>query len=142
GAATPVTIRYQHTDALGSPVAITNESKGVVERTEYEPYGEPANRSLRNGPGYTGHHEDAATGLVYMEARYYDPFLQRFLSVDPVSAYDNGDMRFFNRYVYAFNNPYGFTDPDGRKTVGEMINSGADGCGAVSCAGWALLSAA
>ena len=37
-----------------------------------------------------------------------------FLSVDPVTAYGNGDMRFFNRYAYAYNNPYAFTDPDGR----------------------------
>ncbi len=113
GAATPVTVRYQHTDALGSPVAITNESKGVVEKTEYEPYGWAANRTVRNGPGYTGHHEDAATGLVYMQQRYYDPLVQRFLSVDPVEADpDTGDD--FNRYAYAYNNPYSFTDPDGR----------------------------
>ena len=46
--------------------------------------------------------------------RYYDPTISRFLSVDPVTAYDNGDMRFFNRYAYVFNNPYKFTDPDGR----------------------------
>ena len=38
----------------------------------------------------------------------------RDLSVDPVTAYDNGDMRHFNRYAYAYNNPYKFTDPDGR----------------------------
>ncbi|WP_417474262.1 RHS repeat domain-containing protein, partial [Luteimonas mephitis] len=114
GAATPVSIRYQHTDALGSPVAITNESKTVVEQTKYEPYGWAANRLPRSGPGYTGHHEDAATGLVYMQQRYYDPQIGKFLSVDPVTAYSNGDMRFFNRYAYAFNNPYKFTDPDGR----------------------------
>lgn len=46
--------------------------------------------------------------------RYYDPQIGRTLSVDPVTAYDNGDMRFFSRYAYAFNNPYKFTDPDGR----------------------------
>lgn len=44
--------------------------------------------------------------------RYYDPILGRFLSVDPVEAKDNGAS--FNRYDYANNNPYRFTDPDGR----------------------------
>ncbi|CAM5252861.1 RHS repeat domain-containing protein [Rhodanobacter lindaniclasticus] len=113
GVATPVSIRYQHTDALGSPVAISNESQAVVERTAYEPYGWAVNRAERNGPGYTGHHEDAATGLVYMEQRYYDPLIGRFLSVDPVTAYSN-PIGAFNRYWYANDNPYRFTDPDGR----------------------------
>jgi hypothetical protein len=45
--------------------------------------------------------------------RYYDPQIGRFLSVDPVAANANtGAM--FNRYNYANNNPYRFTDPDGR----------------------------
>jgi hypothetical protein len=49
-----------------------------------------------------------------MQARYCDPMIGRCLSVDPVTAYDGGDMRYFNRYAYGFNNPYRFTDPDGR----------------------------
>jgi uncharacterized protein RhaS with RHS repeats len=55
--------------------------------------------------------------------RYYDPSIGRFLSVDPVTAYDTGDMRHFNRYAYAFNNPYTFTDPDGRqsKAAGKQL---------------------
>lgn len=124
GAATPVSIRYQHTDALGSPVAVTNESKGVVEKSEYEPYGWPSNRLARSGPGYTGHHEDAATGLVYMQQRYYDPQIGRFLSVDPVTAYSN-PVGAFNRYWYANNNPYRFKDPDGRKCT---TTDGKDSC--------------
>ena len=65
------TTKYQHTDALGSPVAITNQSRTVLERTDYEPYGWPANRPWRDGPGYTGHVEDAGTQLTYMQQRYY-----------------------------------------------------------------------
>ena len=38
-----VTVKYQHTDALGSPVAITDASRNVTERTEYEPYGRVGN---------------------------------------------------------------------------------------------------
>ena len=46
--------------------------------------------------------------------RYYDPQIGRFLSVDPVTA-DSATGANFNRYKYAANNPYRFTDPDGRQ---------------------------
>lgn len=111
------TVKYVHTDALGSVVAMTDGSGAVVEATrEYEPYGQQLTPAVQDGPGYTGHVQDAATGLTYMQQRYYDPGIGLFLSVDPVTAY-GGDIRHFNRYAYAYNNPYKFTDPDGRCPV-------------------------
>jgi RHS repeat-associated protein len=109
------TVRYIHTDALGSVVAVSDEAGNIVERREYEPFGAQLTPVLVDGPGYTGHVQDSATGLTYMQQRYYDPQIGRFLSVDPVTAY-GGDPRHFNRYPYAFNNPYRFTDPDGRRS--------------------------
>jgi len=96
---------------------VTDAAGAILERSEYEPYGKVINRAARNGPGYAGHVEDAATGLSYMQQRYYDPQIGRFLSVDPVTA-DGSTGRNFNRYWYANNNPYGFTDPDGRLSRG------------------------
>ncbi len=108
---------YQHTDALGSPVAVTDAARTIVEKSQYEPYGGLLNRPLEDGPGYTGHVSDAATGLSYMQQRYYDPKIGggRFLSVDPVTATSVGGN--FNRYWYANNNPYKYTDPDGREVA-------------------------
>ena len=111
------TIRYLHTDALGSPIAKTSASGAIIETSEYEPYGRLLNRANDNRAGYTGHVMDAASGLTYMQARYYDPSIGAFLSVDPVTAYSN-PVGAFNRYRYADGNPYRFTDPDGRQTAG------------------------
>ncbi|MFA4436713.1 hypothetical protein P2B10_21270, partial [Xanthomonas perforans] len=108
------TIRFQHTDALGSPIAVTDTAGQVVERTDYQPYGSPIGKTV-DGIGYTGHAMDGATGLTYMQQRYYDQDLGRFLSVDPVAA-DSVTAVNFNRYSYATNNPYRFTDPDGRQS--------------------------
>jgi RHS repeat-associated protein len=68
--------------------------------------------------GYTGHKFDKDLGLVYMQARYYDPMIGRFYSNDPVDALGhmqrgNSIAHGFNRYTYANNNPYKYTDPDG-----------------------------
>jgi RHS repeat-associated protein len=115
------TVTYQHTDALGTPIAITNSSKTVIERREYEPYGYQTTPALQDGPNYTGHVADAATGLIYMQARYYDPLCGCFLSNDPVTALKGP----FNRYWYANDNPYRFVDPDGRVTV-QIEMSAAD----------------
>lgn len=61
GLSSAQTIEYIHTDALGTPVAVTDANGSVIERSEYEPYGQLLNRPLTDGPGYTGHVEDAVT---------------------------------------------------------------------------------
>jgi RHS repeat-associated protein len=107
-------VTYYHTDALGSVVMESNEAGQVVYQREYRPYGESALDPPKDGPAYTGHVQDTATDLTYMQQRYYDPGIGRFLSVDPVTA-DGNTGGNFNRYWYANNNPYKFTDPDGRE---------------------------
>jgi RHS repeat-associated core domain len=110
------TVEYFHTDALGTPIAVTDASGNLIETSEYEPYGKLLNRPLTDGPGFTGHVQDATTGLTYMQQRYYDQSIGRFLSVDPVGTDSNAGTG-FNRYVYSSNNPYKFIDPDGQADV-------------------------
>jgi len=115
-------IVYFHNDALGTAIAAFNENGERCWRQTYTPYGEQTDTADRNPPsgcgllgnerGYTGHTQDSS-GLVYMQQRYYDPGLGRFLSIDP-SGVNVDDPRTFNRYMYAANNPYKYTDPDGR----------------------------
>ncbi|HNP36943.1 MAG TPA: RHS repeat-associated core domain-containing protein [Woeseiaceae bacterium] len=133
------TVNYLHTDLLGSPIAGSN---GTSYTEHYRPWGEKWNNpiQLANDVGFTGHQHDVATNLTYMQARYYDDVVGRFMAVDPV-GFSAGNPMSFNRYAYANDNPYRFTDPDGRESVGQMIDSAADGCGAVSCAGWAVANA-
>ncbi|GEM_PF-2429814 len=114
------TVYYYSSDALHSEVVITDANRNVVERTYYSPYGQVLNRSMRDGPGYTGHEEDPETSLVYMQQRYYDPQSGRFLSTDPVQATVEGGN--FNRYWYANDNPYRYTDPNGEATYNEFDN--------------------
>lgn len=112
---------YSHTDALGSPVARTDSTRAEVSRTRYEPYGGTVGGTHNpSGIGFTGHVNDPDTGLVYMQQRYYDPIAARLLSVDPaVTSPKDGDH--FNRYEYAYGNPFKFIDPDGRAGVGSLI---------------------
>ena len=109
-------VKFHHTDALGSPVAVTNTAGAVIDRTDYEPYGSTINKPTYDGVGFTGHVMDGATGLTYMQQRYYDSAIGRFLSADPVTAYQR-PVTNFCRYCYAIDNPYKFTDPDGREIV-------------------------
>ncbi|GJI96014.1 hypothetical protein RugamoR57_27320 [Duganella caerulea] len=110
-------IAYIHTDALRSPVARTDAVRNVLSRTRYEPYGLTAAGATPT-VGFTGHVNDAYTGLVYMQQRYYDPSSARFLSIDPILT-DVNTARSFNRYAYAANNPYRYIDPDGRDFCGS-----------------------
>ncbi len=54
-----------------------------------------------------------------MQARYYDPLIGRFLSIDPVGFSTNAPGM-FNRYAYTLNDPVNNVDPDGRENQRVM----------------------
>ncbi|WP_245603169.1 RHS repeat domain-containing protein [Shewanella fidelis] len=111
------TIRYQHTDMLGTPVMETDEAGNVISRSVYEPFGKRLGGE-KAGIGYTGHLQDEDLGLTYMQARYYDPLIGRFYSNDP-KGFSN--VHNFNRYAYANNNPYKYIDPDGKEALSFSV---------------------
>jgi len=109
-------VTYYHNDALGSPIVASDSEGKILWRESYQPYGERQQREPRanaNRRWFTSHVEDADTGLLYMQARYYDPKIGRFMSMDPVGFVATNPMS-FNRYLYVNNNPYKYVDPDGR----------------------------
>jgi len=110
GGATTAT--YLHPDLLGSPRKATNAAGAIRWQEHFDPYGAKLN-GVAEKIGYTGHSHDPDSGYAYMQARFYDPLVGRFLSTDPIHFQDDNPFT-FNRYAYANNNPYRFHDPDGR----------------------------
>jgi len=109
-------ITYIHNDALGSPVAATNQLGQVIWRETYKPHGQRttnAAASVNNKVWFTGKQEESALGINYFGARWYHPEVGRFLVIDPVGVSPD-NIHSFNRYGYANNNPYKFVDPDGK----------------------------
>lgn len=130
--ATVKSFHYIHTDNLGSWLKITDANGNVKNRYSYDAWGRPRNPNTwdllpintanalvnlnamqpRFDRGYTGHEHMAGFGLINMNGRLFDPYLQRFLSPDNVvQSPDNAQN--YNRYSYCLNNPLMYTDPSG-----------------------------
>ncbi len=109
---TPTTLSWLGGNGQGSlNISATNGSTTATIR-RYLPYG--GNRGTTALPtqrGFLGATEDSASGLTYLNARYYDSKLGRFLSVDPIAVATNPQS--LNSYSYGFNNPITFKDPTG-----------------------------
>jgi uncharacterized protein RhaS with RHS repeats len=74
---------YYHFDGLGSVVALSNTSGGIVERYSYDVFGEPNRVSGVGNPYFfTGRQYDSESGLYYYRARCYNPEIGRFLQTD------------------------------------------------------------
>jgi RHS repeat-associated protein len=100
-------------DGLGS-VRVEMVGSAVDSATTYEPYGKLLARSGHSGTvyGFTGEQHDAATGLVYLRARYYNPNLKVFMSRDPFPGWQTVPAS-QHGYSYVHNNPVNLTDPSG-----------------------------
>jgi RHS repeat-associated protein len=129
------TTRYFLTDALGSTRALTDDTKAITTRYQYEPFGETTTSGAvsTNSSQYTGRENDG-TGLYYYRARYYSPTLKRFISEDPIGLAGG-----FNTYAYVEGNPVSANDPSGNvlalalpfaPQIGAMVTAGAIAVGA------------
>lgn len=110
-------VTYLHTDHLGTARAGTDGDGNPLWEDFHTPYGDSliAPAANDNQGDFTGHIRDTGSGLTYMQARYYDPVIGRFLSVDPVTFLDtNLNPEYFNRYTYTANDPINFSDPTGK----------------------------
>ncbi len=125
GTGASATTYYDHTDHLTGSSVMTNSAGTQEELMDYFPYGnirlDQKAGSFSEQRKYTGHEYDTDTGLNYMEARYYNPTIGRFLSQDPAFWEFSGthlaimlvDPQSWNSYAYARNNPLAYVDPDG-----------------------------
>ena len=74
---------------------------------------------------YRGYYYDTETGLYYLQTRYYDPELGRFISQDSIDYADPETINGLNLYAYCLNNPIMAIDPDGTipKWLGWLISA-------------------
>ncbi len=108
-------VRYQLGNHLGSACLELDDQARVISYEEYHPFGTTAyqaqNATIRSAAKryrYTGMERDDETGLAYHSARYYLPWLGRWLSCDPIGVSDG-----VNLYAYCRNNPVSFSDNSG-----------------------------
>lgn len=120
------TVTYYYTSPQGSVLATTDGAGNVLSTADYRPYGAQVLGASAEGPGYTGQVNDAESWLVYMQARYFDPNLGRFLSIDPISGMGS-------RYAYAENNPNSYIDSSGLQSQQTEQATPQLPCGNIEC---------
>ena len=104
-------VYYYHYNALGSVVALSDSDGESCQSYEYSAYGQvwaEYSDFIVNPYMFTGRRFDYETGLYYYRARYYNPYIGRFLQTDPI-GYGAG----INWYAYCGNNPVNRADPAG-----------------------------
>jgi RHS repeat-associated protein len=108
--------RYYVFDALGSVLALTDETGMVTDTYAYDEYGHArsATGTSENSILFAGTRSDPEAALNQLINRSYSPHDGRFVSRDPLLGM-SADL---HAYVYALNSPVLYTDPDGLQATG------------------------
>ena len=118
-----MTMIYVVTNALGDVIALYDKNGNAVVEYQYDAWGNiisvvnsTEGSSLDwnevNPFRYRGYYWDSETGLYYLQSRYYDAEVGRFLNAD--SYFSTGiSLLGFNMFAYCNNNPIAFIDVGG-----------------------------
>ncbi len=123
---------FYHPDHLGSSSFITGATGEPTQHLEYLPFGELfiEERSTWNTPyKFSAKELDDETGYSYFGARYYDPNISIWLSVDPLSdKYPR-----YTPFNYTLNNPVKYTDPNGEFPIlGTLVGAATGAIGEIT----------
>lgn len=111
---------FLHSDQLGSVVLTTNATGQTASVVDYSAFGMGVSGGSAPSPfTFNGHRQDSSD-LIFMQSRYYDPVLGRFLQPDSIVP-DPRNPQALNRYAFAYNNPVANSDPTGHAPVAAAI---------------------
>ena len=121
-------IYYFDKNTLGDVVALRDTSGNIVATYEYDAWGNctvmNANGTLNTSATFIGnvnpiryrsYYYDTETGFYYLQTRYYDPTICRFINADNYELVAQlSSSKELNMYAYCANNPIMYTDPTGQ----------------------------
>ena len=117
---------YYEKNLQGDIVGIMNEAGYKVVSYTYDAWGNPYNPTYVYHSGvsaadranvelnpfrYRGYYYDSETGYYYLQTRYYNPDLGRFLNAD--SLINQSSILGYNSFAYCLNNPINMSDSTG-----------------------------
>ena len=122
---------YYLLNLQGDVVGLTDANGKLVAEYDYGPFGEILDApnggiGSRNPLRYRGYYYDTETGFYYLQSRYYDPILCRFLNADSYASTGQGFLG-YNMFAYCGNKPVMCEDPSGNRmnTCQMLTDSGS-----------------
>ena len=119
----PLAMRYNGTwyyyvlNLQGDVVKLVRSDGAIVASYSYDPWGKvlTSSGSLAeiNPLRYRGYYYDTETGFYYLQSRYYDPEIGRFINADSYATTDAAGLLSTNMYAYCENDPVNGSDPNG-----------------------------
>lgn len=127
------TVYYFVTNLQGDVVMILDANGSLAGGYVYDPYGKvlTATGTIAqiNPIRYRGYYHDTETGFYYLQSRYYDPEIGRFINADGYASTGQGVIG-HNMFAYCNNNPVNYIDVSGgipflaTMAIGAAVNVG------------------
>ena len=118
------TFYYYVKNLQGDVTQIRDENNNLIASYVYDAWGKVLsvtenntnNIGAKNAIRYRGYYYDAESNLYYLNARYYDPQIKRFINPDAILG-ANGGLVGYNMYAYCNNDPVDYSDLSGNRMV-------------------------
>ena len=117
---------YYVLNLQGDVIAILDKDGAVAVEYEYDSWGNilmdsaaeqtgQTGRTLQfyNALKYRGYYYDTDLEMYYLNSRFYDPAISRFINADSAISGTNGELLGYNMFTYCFNNPVNLDDTEG-----------------------------
>ena len=119
---------YYILNLQGDVIHLVNTSGVAVASYSYDPFGDILSSSGTNNLHninplrYRGYYYDDETGWYYLQSRYYDPALGRFINADSYSSTGQGFLG-YNMFAYCGNNPVIRDDSSGEGWFDSLVKA-------------------
>jgi RHS repeat-associated protein len=112
---------YYHYDGLGSTRALTDSSEQLTDSYTYEAFGNltRVTGATPNSFLFAGEQFDPNSGFYYLRARYMNPEIGRFVTMDTFKGHMTDPLS-LHKYLYGNGNPVDNIDPSGQFSLGSI----------------------